>query len=122
MKNRDHFIRKHREHHPQVGFGLFLITLGLALLVATNDLLKLGEIRDYFTWQTAMIFIGVLLILNLQFTGGLLLAAGGAWFLMDHIDYEMPEIIKAVYWPAVIIIVGLGYIVSSVVKGKTKST
>ena len=121
MKNKDHFILRHREHHPQVGFGLFLITLGLALLVATNDLLNLGEISDYFTWQTGMIFIGVLLILNLQFTGGLLLIAAGTWFLMDKINYEMPEIIKAIYWPAVIILIGLGFIISSLVKIKTKS-
>ena len=86
MKNKDHFILRHREHHPQVGFGLFLITLGLALLVATNDLLNLGEISDYFTWQTGMIFIGVLLILNLQFTGVLLLIAAGTWLLMDKIN------------------------------------
>ncbi len=121
MKNKDRLLREHREHHPQIGIGLFLITLGLALLVATNDLLNLGDVKEYFTWETAMIFIGVLLILNLQFTGGLLLAAGGAWFLMDHIDYEMPEIIKTIYWPAVIILIGLGFIISSLFKRKAKS-
>lgn len=121
MKNKDRLLHEHREHHPVIGFGLFLITLGLALLVATNDLLNLGSVKEYFTWETAMVFIGVLLILNLQFTGGLLLAAGGAWFLMDHIDYEMPEIIKTIYWPAVIILIGLGFIISSLFKRKAKS-
>ncbi|NMC37739.1 MAG: hypothetical protein GYA41_05400 [Bacteroidales bacterium] len=121
MKNKDRLVHDHREHHPQIGIGLFLITLGLALLVATNDLLKLGDVKEYFTWETAMIFIGVLLILNFQFTGGLLLAAGGVWFLMDHIDYEMPEIIETIYWPSVIILIGLGFIVSSFLKKKTKS-
>lgn len=121
MKNKDHYLRKHREHHPQVGFGLFLITLGLALLVATNDMLNLGGVKEYFTWETAMIFIGVLLILNLQFTGGLLLAAGGVWFFIDHIDYEMPELIKTIYWPAIIILIGLGFIISHFIKGITKS-
>ena len=39
MRHRDyHYHLKHREHHPQVGIGLFFIVLGLALLVATNDL------------------------------------------------------------------------------------
>ncbi len=116
MKNKDHFERKHSEHHPQVSFGLFLIVLGLALLVATNDMLHLGGVKEYFTWESAMIFIGMLLILNLQFTGGLLLVAGGAWFMMDHIDYKMPEIIKTIYWPAVIILIGLGFILSSLIK------
>ncbi len=119
MKNRDRFIES-REHHPRVSIGLFFIVLGLALLVATNDLLNLGSVGDYFTWETALIFIGVLLLLNLQFTGGLLLIAGGAWFLLDHFDYEMSEIIKTIYWPAVIVLVGLSFIFSSFLKRKNK--
>jgi LiaF transmembrane domain len=118
MKNRDQILHKHREHHPQVSIGLFLIVLGLALLVATNDMLNLGNVKDYFTWETAMIFIGVLLLLNLHFTGGLLLIALGAWFLIDHMDYELPQIIKTIYWPSVIILVGLGFIISSLFKRK----
>lgn len=118
MRNRDHFPKSHREHHPRVSFGLFLIVLGLALLVATNDLLNLGSVGDYFTWETAMIFIGILLILNLQFIGGLLLIAGGAWFLIDHMDYELSDTIKAIYWPAVIIVAGLTFIFSSFIKRK----
>jgi len=118
MRSKDSSIRKQREHHPQVSIGLFLVTLGLALLVATNDMLHLGSIKEYFTWETAMIFVGVLLVLNLQFTGGLLLIAGGTWFLLDQLDYELPELIKTIYWPSVIILVGLGFIISSFIKGK----
>jgi len=116
MRHRDHFQMKHKEHHPQVGIGLFFILLGLALLVATNDLLKLGSIREYFTWQSVMIFIGVLLLLNLRFTGGILLIAGGVWFLLDDIYPEIPRIIEVSFWPAVIITVGLSFIISSVFK------
>ena len=113
--NKD-YLQKHREHHPQIGIGLFFIVLGLALLVATNDMLHLGSVREYFTWETAMIFIGVLLLLNLQFLGGLLLIAGGAWFLMDEYFDEIPELIKTVYWPAVIILLGISFIISSLIK------
>ena len=73
---------RNREHHPQTGFGLFLIVLGIALLVATNDLLNLGSLGNYFTWQTAMVFIGILLLVNLNFIGGILLISGGVWFFM----------------------------------------
>jgi phage shock protein PspC (stress-responsive transcriptional regulator) len=120
MKNRDHFLKKNYEHHPQVGFGLFLIVLGLALLVATNDMLGLGGVKDYFTWETALVFIGALLLLNLQFTGGLVLISIGTWFFMENRDYELPEIIRTIYWPGVIILVGLGFIVSSLIKRKSK--
>ena len=112
MKNKYHHPRK-REHHPQVSIGLFLIVLGFALLVATNDLLNLGNISSYFTWKTAMIFIGLLLMLNLRFIGGILLLAGGTWFLMDDIFTITPEIIKIFYWPAVIVLIGISFIMSS---------
>jgi hypothetical protein len=120
MRHRDYYHHsRDREHHPQVGIGLFFIVLGLALLVATNDLLNFGNVSSYFTWETAMVFIGILLLLNLHFTGGLLLVAGGIWFLQDHIFFVTPEIFKTFYWPAVIILIGLSFLLSSFFRRKT---
>ncbi|HOO98902.1 MAG TPA: hypothetical protein PLV06_12535 [Bacteroidales bacterium] len=116
MAHADKVFKRHREHHPQVGFGLFLVLLGVSLLVATNDLLGLGEVRDYFTWESAMIFVGLLLILNLNFIGGTLLVAGGLWFWFDEIYGQMPELLKTVYWPGIIMLTGLIFIISSFVK------
>jgi hypothetical protein len=121
MKNRDHFVKSHREHHPRVSLGLFLITLGVALLIATNDMLNLGSVGAYFTWQTASIFVGVLLLLNLRFLGGLILISVGVWFLLEHMDYELSEIIRTIYWPSVIILAGLGFILSSFIKRKNRN-
>jgi hypothetical protein len=111
-----HSINKNlirREHHPRIGLGLFFVTLGVALLVATNDLLNLGSMYRYFTWETALIFIGVLLLLNLHFTGGFLMVAAGVWFLLDEINVSIPEIYEKVYWPGIIVLIGLSYIISS---------
>ncbi len=121
MKHKDHYLRRNREHHPQVGIGLFFIVLGLTLLVATNDMLHLGSVKEYFTWETAMIFVGVLLLVNLHFIPGLLLMAGGAWFMIDNFYGEIPALIKTVYWPAVIILTGLSFIISSFLRGKWRS-
>jgi hypothetical protein len=110
---------KNREHHPQVGIGLFFIVLGLALLTATNDWLKLGSVHEYFTWQTALIFIGLLLLVNLNFVGGILMIAAGSWFLLDRIYYDMPDIVKTIYWPAVVILIGLSFIVSSLIRKRS---
>ena len=120
MKNKVHFPRRRYEHHPQVGVGLFLIVLGLALLVATNDLLGLGSVKEYFTWETALVFIGALLLLNLRFTGGLVLISIGIWFFIENRDYALPEIVRTIYWPGVIILTGLGFIISSMIKRKSK--
>lgn len=119
MARKDHNPFKNREHHPRVSFGLFLIVLGAALLVATNDLLNLGSVGEYFTWKTALIFIGVLLILNLQFVGGMLLLSIGTWFMLDEIFNDIPELVKTVYWPGIIILTGLIFIATSLIKKKS---
>jgi hypothetical protein len=118
MRHRDCNHPRNPEHHPQLGIGLFFILLGVALLVATNDLLGLGSISEYFTWQTALIFIGLLLLLNLNFTGGLLMIAGGLWFLLDNIFIVTPEIVRTLFWPAVIVLIGISFIISSIFKLK----
>lgn len=116
MRHRVNYDSGRMEHHPRFSIGLFFILLGVALLVATNDLFHLGSISNYFTWQTALIFIGLLLLLNLQFTGGLLMIAAGVWFLLDEIFTVTPEIIKTIYWPVVIVLVGVSFIISSFFK------
>ena len=121
MKHRDHFHLKEKEHHPQVGIGLFFILLGLSLLVATNDLLNLGSVSEYFTWQSVMIFIGVLLLLNFHFAGGLLLIAGGIWFLLEDIYVVIPRIIEVAYWPSIIILTGLIFIFTALLKRKNNT-
>jgi hypothetical protein len=113
MRHKDYHHLREREHHPRVSIGLFFIVLGAALLIATNDLFNLGSIHRYFTWQTGMLFIGVLLMLNMHFTGGLLLIAGGVWFLQDSIFFMTPEAFRTFYWPAVVVLIGLTFIVSS---------
>ena len=118
MRHRNFHHLRDMEHHPRIGIGLFFIVLGLALLVATNDLLNLGSVSSYFSWETAMVFIGVLLLLNLQFPGGLLLIAGGTYFLLDDFFVVIPEIIKTFYWPAVIVLIGVIFILSSFFKLK----
>lgn len=107
-----------REHPTQIGIGLFFIVLGLALLTATNDLLKLGSVASYFTWQTAMVFVGVLLLVNLRYIGGILLIAGGTWFFLEDQHTMLPQYVKTIFWPAVIVVLGLIFIISSFTKGK----
>jgi hypothetical protein len=118
--HKDYSGWRSREHHPRVSFGIFLIILGLALLIATNDLLGLGSVSSYFTWQTAMVFIGVLMLFNLHFTGGIFMIALGIWFFKDHILIISPETFNTFYWPAVIGFVGLSFILSSIFRRKTK--
>lgn len=118
MKQHDTNIQKSGVHQPRVAIGLFLIVLGLALLAATNDILNLGSVKSYFTWETAMVFVGVLLILYLNFVPGILLIAGGVWFMYRHHFGEMPDVVRTFYWPSVIMLIGISLIISSFLKKK----
>src|SRR5512133_156756 len=116
MRHSDNFMKRHREHHPQVSIGLFFILLGVALLIATNDWLNLGGVKEYFTWETALIFIGALLLLNLNFIGGLAMISIGGWFWIDDRYGYIPDLLKTYYWPAAIILAGIFFIISSLIK------
>jgi hypothetical protein len=115
MKHHDFHYSRGKEH-SRVSIGLFFIVLGLALLIATNDLLNLGSIKSYFTWETAMVFIGVIFLLNLNFTGGIALIAGGIWFLRDEFFIFTPQFFESFYWPSVIVLIGVSFILSSFFK------
>jgi len=119
MKNRDHYRYRTTEHHPRVGIGIFFIVLGLALLIATNDVFNLGSVSSYFNWKTAMIFIGILLLLNLEFVGGFLLIAGGIWFLQDELFPYANDTFDTFFWPAVVGVLGLSIILTAVFKRKS---
>lgn len=109
---------KHIEHNSRVSLGLFFIIFGLLLLVAMNDFLDLGSIKEYFTWQIALIFIGILLVVNFRFVGGILFMSFGTWFFLEKIYFEIPHMVKIIYWPSVIILIGLSFIISSLLAGR----
>jgi hypothetical protein len=116
MRKTEYYYHRHGEHHPRASFGIFFITLGLALLVATNDLLGLGSVKSYFTWETGIIFTGLLLLLNLHLVAGIVLIAIGSWFFLDQYMGEIPAIIQQIYWPSFLVLIGISFIISSFVK------
>jgi chromate transport protein ChrA len=119
MRSRHHYEYRRTEHHPRVSIGIFFIVLGIALLIATNDVFNLGSMSSYFNWKTAMLFIGVLLLLNLEFTGGLLLIAGGIWFLQDELFPFDKDTFRVFFWPSVITLIGVSFIISAFFKRKS---
>ena len=65
-----------------------------------------------------MVFIGILLLVNLNFIGGILLISGGVWFFMEDQYMAIPSFIKTIFWPGVIMLIGLSFIISSLFKRK----
>lgn len=119
MRTRDKYKYRSTEHHPRVAVGIFFIVLGIALLIATNDVFNLGSVSSYFNWKTAMLFIGILLLLNLEFVGGFMLIAAGVWFLQDDLFPFAGKAFDTFFWPSVIGLVGVSIILTAVFKRKS---
>lgn len=111
MKRREKHLD--RVKNPVRGLGIFLISLGLFMMVAMLDLLKLGDPRDYFKWELLLIFIGLWSLLDGKIVGAILATAAGVWFLQDEMMYEFNHTVEILYWPGVIILVGIVFIISS---------
>jgi hypothetical protein len=106
-------LRKGRELNPGLGAGIFFIVFGLVLLAAFNDVMHWGSIGAYFTWQTILIYVGLLLFLNLRFVGGVIVMALGSWFLIEELNIALPPLVHNIFWPAIVILIGLIFIISS---------
>jgi len=105
--------KKTNHGNPLRGFGVFLIVLGLMLLAATTDVLGLGSVDDYIRWEVLLIFIGFTMFLNGKLTPGIILLAVGSWFLLPDVVPELPLYIRSGFWPAVLIIAGISYMIPS---------
>jgi hypothetical protein len=105
-----------KNFNPLWGIGSFLVAFGLLLGVIMMDLLQLGEPSDYIKWQMLLIFIGLISLFNGKVGEALILFAVGTYFLLPYLNIEIPDFVDNFYWPGAIILVGLGLIVSGVVR------
>ena len=111
----------HRESRSNISAGIFFILLGVALLVAVNDMLHLGNVGAYFTWETVLMFLGLIMFINRSFFAGFLCIAAGGWFMLDDTYFIGLPLVKNIYWPSVLVLIGLGLIVASIFKKKDRS-
>lgn len=102
-------MKDHR--NPFNGIAKLLITLGLMMIAARIDLLGLGTISDYYRWEMLLLFFGIFNLLNLDLVGSVLLFAAGFWFLMPDMSVQLSPFYKTIYWPSVLVIVGITYMI-----------
>lgn len=100
---------KDKHGNPFVGIAKFLIALGLVMIVAKLDLLRLGDIPEYFTWQMLLIFFGIWSLVGLELVSAVILFAIGIWFLMPEMAVQLTETYKNIYWPAVLVLAGVAF-------------
>lgn len=102
---------KNVNKNPYAGIAKLLISLGLIMIVAKLDLLSLGEISDYFHWEMLLIIFGIWSLLSLELVSAVVLFALGFWFLMPEMSVQLSPVYKNIYWPIVIIMAGIAFMI-----------
>jgi hypothetical protein len=114
--NNTYHVMKDHNSNPFNGIAKLLISLGLVMLIARLDLLKLGSPSDYFTWEMLLIFFGIFNLINLDLVFSVLLFAAGIWFLMPEMTLQLTPFYKSIYWPSVLVLVGLAFMLRPITK------
>lgn len=94
-------------------FGLIVLGLGIAWLMRNFGLFSENAWDIIFSWQMLLIAIGVINIANdsSRVFGWILIAIGG-FFLISDI-YDLPTSFRSIFWPALLILIGLVLIFGS---------
>jgi hypothetical protein len=116
MKGNKDIKKSFHKRNSNVSAGIFFILFGTALLVAVNDMLNLGSVGAYFTWESVLMFLGLIMFINRSFLAGFLCIAAGGWFILDNTYFIGLPFVKNIYWPVVLILIGLGFIIASFFK------
>jgi hypothetical protein len=98
---------KDKDKNPFTGIARFLISLGLVMIVAKLDMLRLGDIPEYFRWEMILIFFGIFSLIGLELVSAVILFAIGFWFLMPDLTLQLTPVYKNIYWPAVLVLAGV---------------
>ena len=94
------------------GFGLALVLVGLVLLLAKLDPMGWHSTCKYFSWQVILIIVGLLLLRERDsVVMGIILISVGLFSLLPRIVF-IPWILHRLFWPGVLIIIGLTIILS----------
>ena len=99
--------------------GIVLMFLGLFLIADLADIVP-WRLRDFiFTWQALLIFLGLIFLSNKENKGtGIILIVIGSFFLLPRF-FDVPYYWRSLFWPSILIILGLVIIFSSRRSGRT---
>jgi predicted membrane protein len=94
-------------------FGLIVLGLGLTWLLRNFGAISENAWDIIFSWQMLLIAIGVINISNDSSRGiGWILIAIGGFFMISEL-YDLPHSFRTVFWPSLLIIIGLVLIFGS---------
>jgi len=88
-------------------FGLLVLGLGIAWLLHNFGVIGENAWDIIFSWQMLLIAIGIVNVANDSSRGiGWILIAIGGFFMISEV-YDLPSSFRHVFWPALLIVIGL---------------
>jgi hypothetical protein len=100
---------KNNEKNALSGLGKAFIALGLVLLGIKLDLLGLGAPVEYYKWEVVVIFFGLIALFNLNVVFSVILFAVALYFLLPEMALKVPDIVKTIFWPSMLVLAGLEF-------------
>lgn len=87
--------------------GIVLILIGVALVGRTFDIFPHRIMRHVFSWEMILIVLGIIFVSTRdnKLTGWILLTIGLVFLIPDILYIPYP--VRRLFWPAILIIVGL---------------
>jgi len=103
--------RSHRHSHGKsVAFGVLVILAGVLLLARNSGMLEPWVSRIVFSWEMLLVAIGFLNIFSKHsIWSGLILISLGVFFILVNY-FSLPFTLWHVFWPVLIIFLGLSLI------------
>jgi predicted membrane protein len=113
MENNEHATVAHGIKRKSLVFGLLVLGLGFVWLLRNFGMISERAWDVIFSWQMLLIAIGIVNIANdsRRGIGWILIAIGGFFMVSEY--YDLPTSFQHVFWPALLIIIGLVLIFGS---------
>ena len=113
MENNGQPTVRHGLKTKSLVFGLLVLGLGFIWLLRNFGMISERAWDVIFSWQMLLIAIGVVNIANdsSRGVGWILVAIGGFFMVSDY--YDLPTSFRHVFWPALLIVIGLVLIFGS---------
>jgi len=92
--------------------GVLIVTFGLLYMLRNMEVIDNSTWHMIYSWPMLLVVLGVVNLAEHKFSWGLLLLAVGTAFLADRY-YDLPYNLFTFFWPALIIIIGIGLIFSN---------
>ena len=102
---RSSFRRKHKNYDSRSFLGIILVVIGTVLIARNFGWLDYDFTRHIISWQMLLIVIGLFNLAKGAYTPAIVLISIGLFFMVD-----IPYDIKENFWPALIILVGVVFI------------